>query len=750
VSRGVLAVPAPPHVAVLRSAGLLTHGLTSRSLPRPGLLLAVGATAVAGLMLVEAENVAGLAGPAEAAHMLVASFAGVGALVLMAVRPGQQILDYRRLALGMAFVASGLIGVEVVPSLGNVSVVLANSLFLVGGALALPVVVPALYRTPDKRARVGWILDSLIMTAAGSAFAVTIWRSGGETQAGIEQFLVPALAAVLLGSTAMPVIAALSRNIVIRPSGMWAAIAACLLLSWSWILWLDCCLHGRPRVELVGVCYSTGMLVLGWAWVTWSEAKSESRLYAAVAQRLADVLPAGSVFVCVAIAALPHGRIGQFDPAYVGTVVVVLLTLARQRLLILNERLSSRRLACEVEERAQTMLSLSTLESAETPEATAARICEEAMRLDGIDAAAVYVFSPTDSVVPIAHAGRRPDDEVACEAVGSDRAFHLLASAGFGAWVDSPFDFAPSGASLSGGGGSSAGRATDGRAEAFAPMRWDDRVVGVVAVSTSDPDQMRRLPERLSTVSEFGVVSSALMGPLLEKHWQMNDLRSRLEDLMAQHAFWPVFQSVVRLADREAVGYEALTRFADGSRPDERFAQANEAGMTVKFEMACLQAQLEAATWLPEDTWLSVNVSPALATAIVPLVSTLAMADRDIVFEITEHVEVGDYVALGSALELVRGRARLAVDDAGAGYAGLRHILELHPQFVKLDLNIVRNVDTDRARQAMVAGMAHFAGNSGCELIAEGIETEAELATLIRLGVTYGQGYLFGKPAPIG
>jgi len=104
---------------------------------------------------------------------------------------------------------------------------------------------------------------------------------------------------------------------------------------------------------------------------------------------------------------------------------------------------------------------------------------------------------------------------------------------------------------------------------------------------------------------------------------------------------------------------------------------------------------------------------------------------------------------LMAALDLLRGKAQLAVDDAGAGYAGLRHILELKPQFVKLDISLVRNVDADRARQAMVAGMAYFASHSNCELIAEGIETAEELTELIRLGVSLGQGYLFGKPGPV-
>lgn len=146
---------------------------------------------------------------------------------------------------------------------------------------------------------------------------------------------------------------------------------------------------------------------------------------------------------------------------------------------------------------------------------------------------------------------------------------------------------------------------------------------------------------------------------------------------------------------------------------------------------------------------VSLNVSPALAGAIVPLISALKRTDRDVVLEITEHVEIADYRKLIDALDLVRGRARLAVDDAGAGCAGLRHILELRPQFVKLDVSLVRHIDTDAARQAMVARMAHFASNTGCELIAEGIETEEEVTELIRLGVPLGQGYLFGKPAPL-
>jgi EAL domain-containing protein (putative c-di-GMP-specific phosphodiesterase class I) len=250
-------------------------------------------------------------------------------------------------------------------------------------------------------------------------------------------------------------------------------------------------------------------------------------------------------------------------------------------------------------------------------------------------------------------------------------------------------------------------------------------------------------------MTEFGVVSAALTGPTLSEHWRLARVRDQLERVITEHAFIPVFQPVVRLADRGIVGYEALTRFRDGTRPDKRFIEAHSAGMSIRLEMACIGDQLEAATWLPAGTWVSLNISPSLAAAVVPLVSALERADREVVLEITEHVEIADYRTLVGALDMVRGHARLAVDDAGAGYAGLRHILELRPQFVKLDLSLVRNIDTDPARQAMVAGMAHFAHDSGCDLIAEGIETPEELAELIRLEVPLGQGYLFGKPGPI-
>jgi EAL domain-containing protein (putative c-di-GMP-specific phosphodiesterase class I) len=118
-----------------------------------------------------------------------------------------------------------------------------------------------------------------------------------------------------------------------------------------------------------------------------------------------------------------------------------------------------------------------------------------------------------------------------------------------------------------------------------------------------------------------------------------------------------------------------------------------------------------------------------------------------VVLEVTEYRPITDYRAFRRALSRL-GDVALAIDDAGAGYASLRHILELSPTFAKLDRSLIHGIDMDPVRQAVVAGLGHLAGESGVGLIAEGIEGAAEAQVLPSLGVQYGQGYLFGRPEP--
>lgn len=136
-------------------------------------------------------------------------------------------------------------------------------------------------------------------------------------------------------------------------------------------------------------------------------------------------------------------------------------------------------------------------------------------------------------------------------------------------------------------------------------------------------------------------------------------------------------------------------------------------------------------------------VSSELASLVGP------HADR-VVLEITEHDAVEDYEGLVGALTPLRARGtRVAIDDAGAGFASLRHTLQLAPDIVKVDISLTRDIDTDRGRRALAKALISFADEMGMTIVAEGIESEAELKTLRDLGVKYGQGFYLAEPAPL-
>lgn len=185
----------------------------------------------------------------------------------------------------------------------------------------------------------------------------------------------------------------------------------------------------------------------------------------------------------------------------------------------------------------------------------------------------------------------------------------------------------------------------------------------------------------------------------------------------------PVFQAVVDLESGETLAYEALTRFTDGTPPDVIFAEAAAAGMSIPLEAATARAALEAASPLPANLPIHINVSPELILAGQPLRGTLREWGFGVVLEVTEHAPISDYGAVRDAVTALGAAARLAVDDAGAGFASLRHILELRPAVVKLDISIIRGIESDPARQALVAGMVHFAARLDFALVAEGVET---------------------------
>lgn len=280
---------------------------------------------------------------------------------------------------------------------------------------------------------------------------------------------------------------------------------------------------------------------------------------------------------------------------------------------------------------------------------------------------------------------------------------------------------------------------------AFLPLTSHDTLLGVLIAGTgSTTDRQLRL--RLSELVDFAAISSAILVPALHERRERVESRGRVQRVIEEGSFHPVFQPLVDMRTRRVLGYEALTRFDDGTPPDVMFAAAADAGLGLQLEIATLDRAMASVARIPGDLFLDLNASPELVLAVEPLRSLVQLWGKGVVIEITEHARIHDYAGLRAGIARLGDNVVLAIDDAGSGFASLRHILELRPQFVKLDRELVRHVDSDPARQALAAGMAHFADELSITLVAEGVETREERRALIDLGVWAGQGYLFGRP----
>ncbi|HUQ79368.1 MAG TPA: EAL domain-containing protein [Patescibacteria group bacterium] len=230
-----------------------------------------------------------------------------------------------------------------------------------------------------------------------------------------------------------------------------------------------------------------------------------------------------------------------------------------------------------------------------------------------------------------------------------------------------------------------------------------------------------------------------------------HEVEDRVRATLDGAEFDSYLQPIVRLADRSVVGFEALTRFrgAHARTPDVWFAEATSVGLGIELELAAARLALRSLRRLPAEAYLSLNFSPS--TVVDPRLAALLRnepAER-IVLEVTEHDAVEDYPSLERTLKSLRSRGlRLAIDDAGAGFSSFRHVIQLAPDIIKADVALTRGIDRDPARQALTRSLARFAQETGAIIVSEGIETDAELRMAARLGVSLGQGYLLGRPAP--
>ncbi len=233
--------------------------------------------------------------------------------------------------------------------------------------------------------------------------------------------------------------------------------------------------------------------------------------------------------------------------------------------------------------------------------------------------------------------------------------------------------------------------------------------------------------------------------------------RAKLEQIISTGGVRTLVHPIFRLEDLSVIGYEALSRGPQGTefeRPDKLFRIAYDADSVIRLERLCRQRAFETAASLPEGKMLFINIEPEAVAdpelrdiMFTTLVAGSGVKPEDVVFEITERTAITDFAAFRSTLEYLRRLGfRVAVDDGGAGYGSLQSLAEVRPEWLKIDMSLVRDIDTDDIRRSLVTGLATFAERIGVKLVAEGIETVGELSVLRELGVEYGQGFFFCEP----
>jgi EAL domain-containing protein (putative c-di-GMP-specific phosphodiesterase class I) len=283
------------------------------------------------------------------------------------------------------------------------------------------------------------------------------------------------------------------------------------------------------------------------------------------------------------------------------------------------------------------------------------------------------------------------------------------------------------------------------------PIRlWDGSLYGTLCClsRSAEPSLNERDVRFLRVLAE--IVADQLDREQLESEKRRLEW-SRIRSVLDRDGLDVEFQPVFDLEDCRIVSLEALARFFDDPvrPPSTWFAEAAEVGLGAELELAAIRRAVDRLDEFPPAVTLAVNVSPT--TAVDPRFPDLLLdvADR-LVIEITEHAQVDDYEALRGALAPLRQRgAQLAIDDVGAGFANLRHILRLGPDIVKLDLSLTQEIARDPAREALASSLVGFASGVGASIAAEGISSDEELQLLRTLGVEYGQGFHLARPAPL-
>jgi len=238
------------------------------------------------------------------------------------------------------------------------------------------------------------------------------------------------------------------------------------------------------------------------------------------------------------------------------------------------------------------------------------------------------------------------------------------------------------------------------------------------------------------------------------------ELRSELLETILDRRIYSVYEPVVEVGSRTVFGYEALARGPQGTRfhsPTALFDAAEQNDLVFELDCVCRSSGLAGAIDFPAGTKLFLNIRPTTIhdpsfqeDRLIETLERSRLSPSDVVFEISEQESLRAFGAFREMRDYYRNLGfQFALDDTGTGYAGLEELLELEPDFIKIDRSMISGVDRDPARQDVLVALLQLAEKMGAQLIGEGLDTLEELEMLGRLGIRFGQGWLFGHPTPL-
>jgi EAL domain-containing protein (putative c-di-GMP-specific phosphodiesterase class I) len=257
------------------------------------------------------------------------------------------------------------------------------------------------------------------------------------------------------------------------------------------------------------------------------------------------------------------------------------------------------------------------------------------------------------------------------------------------------------------------------------------------------------------------LVEQALAASQFELERSRRERISALQRILMQGSIVSVYEPIVGLSDRVPIGYEALARGPIGTgleTPVALFAAAAEGDLTFELDVLCRRRALRGACGIDPGSKLFLNILPSsiydpdfTELRIRRALEELGIGPANLVLEISERGAISNFQIFREAVDHIsRLGVGIALDDTGSGYSSLEAAMEISPDFLKVDMTLVRGLEDDPQRQELLRSLHRLSHNMNARLIAEGVETEAEFDALVELGVELGQGFLFGRSGPIG